>query len=527
MLDKILYGSSINIIIQKIREIYKYSFLAYIISVFRLSYENSATKRGWEYVFGCPDNMTRHSGWTGMCTRFNSWLSRLGRIAKPYYEGSVVVRFFSSDTFKGSMFYRIFLSAGMHRLIIVLFALYLPIDWLLRTYVPIAALASGWDEVFLIFVFVYILFQRFISEKPLKAKTNVLDIPLLLFIGLGFFLLCTMSPNLSVAISGYRAVVQYMLWFFLLTRVLDSDRDVEIFCAIMTGMATLIALHGIYQFIVDVPIPANWTSQAEQGVRTRVFSIFGSPNIMGSFMVMFAPLAASYAYRVKQLWLKIFFWGCTMLMCLACLFTFSRGAWLGLLVAVMVFAFYKDKRILGLVLLAAGIVVYVPEVVNRITFLFTEEFAEANMFGGRGGRAREGMKILNMANPLFGYGLGRFGGAVAMQNKTNFSINYFYMDNYYLKTLVEMGYIGLTGYVVTLVLTLFNSMRSIFRRKGDSLHSTTVALVAGMTGVLIHCFTENIFEVPYMNAYFWGMAAMVIYLGFGRGDAKTGTVKRV
>ena len=52
-----------------------------------------------------------------------------------------------------------------------------------------------------------------------------------------------------------------------------------------------------------------------------------------------------------------------------------------------------------------------------------------------------------------GFGLGRFGGAVAMQNQVieeSETFSYFYMDNYYLKTLVEMGYIGLFFYLLLL-----------------------------------------------------------------------------
>ena len=41
-------------------------------------------------------------------------------------------------------------------------------------------------------------------------------------------------------------------------------------------------------------------------------------------------------------------------------------------------------------------------------------------------------------------------------------------------------------------------------------------MFAGMCGVLVHCYFENIFEVPYMMAYFWSMAAAVMYLGYFR-----------
>jgi len=44
-----------------------------------------------------------------------------------------------------------------------------------------------------------------------------------------------------------------------------------------------------------------------------------------------------------------------------------------------------------------------------------------------------------------------------------------------------------------------------------------VGIFSGLCGVLVHCYFENIFEEPYMMAYFWGMAAMLMYLGFFSG----------
>ena len=126
------------------------------------------------------------------------------------------------------------------------------------------------------------------------------------------------------------------------------------------------------------------------------------------------------------------------------------------------------------------------------------------------------MRLLETVDPMFGYGLGRFGGAVAMQNQVNRHLSYFYLDNYYMKTLIEMGYLGLGGYIVLLVGTIWVGLRAVYRTKNTEFSAVACALLAGMVGVLVHCYTENIFEVPYMNAYFWGMAAVLVWLGFIR-----------
>lgn len=515
-MTKFFKGSLLYGLFLKLYNSYPFSLIAAIIRGVRGAYAASALRRVWEYIFGSTDSSTRFSGWTAFATRFNSACARVGRQFSIAADASLIVRTWRSAAIQNSVIYRVLLGRGMHRLIVIVFALYLPIDYALRTYSPIAVLASGWDELFLVFGFGYVLFRRMFAKKAMAARTTPYDLPLLLFIGIGFMLVCIVSPYLHIAIAGYRAVVQYMFWFFVLTRVIEDDGDINAFCATVIGTATLIALHGVYQFIIDVPIPANWVAQAEVGVRTRVFSIFGSPNVMGSFMVMFAPLTAAYAYKLKPLWAKILMWGCTFLMCIACLFTFSRGAWFGMAIAVFIFALYRDRKLFAFIALAAGIAVFIPQVANRITFLFSPDFDYANMFGGRGGRKREGLVLLYQSNPWFGFGLGRFGGAVAMQNQIDSRLSYFYMDNYYLKTLVEMGFLGLGGYIFALVSFGFFAMRSIFRTRKESISMVAQGLLAGMIGVLAHSSAENIFEVPYMNAYFWGMAAVVIYIGFLR-----------
>ena len=107
-----------------------------------------------------------------------------------------------------------------------------------------------------------------------------MDAYLLLFIAVGFFLMCSVSPNTHIAVAGYRAVVEYLFWFFLVTRLIENDRDFAVFYGALVVMALCIAAHGIYQYIVAAPIPSSWVSQTEASVRTRVYSLTGSPNIM-------------------------------------------------------------------------------------------------------------------------------------------------------------------------------------------------------------------------------------------------------
>ncbi len=428
-----------------------------------------------------------------------------------------VFRWGSSSKLLGWLFRR-----GFAGLILLALSLYCGVDFLLRDVLSIAALASVWDEGLLLISFVWILRQRLDRETPLESRMNPLDLPILLFMVLGFWLMNTIFDYFSISVAGYRATVQYMLWFFVVTRLLRDDQDLMLLYYGMVALAAVIAIHGVYQYIAAVPIPSNWTDQAEQSVRTRVFSIFGSPNIMADYMVMFAPMAAGLAYYQKKTWQKILAWGCTFLMCFSCLFTMSRAGWVAMAIAVVVFCLIVDKRLFGLLAVGAVGACFLPFVASRIGYLFTEQFAESTARGGRSGRWHYGLNYLKESgHPWLGLGLGMFGGAIAVQNKIIDQWDYFYMDNYYLKIMAEMGYLGFAVFVILLVFLLATACRCIFRAKAEtsgtqSMKPLAAGMFAGICGVLMHCYFENIFEEPYMMAYFWIMAAMLVYIGFFR-----------
>ncbi len=518
-MDKIIRNCAIARLCGAVKRAYPHSIPGKFCALLGRRFKYSVTLRLFVAFFSVAPK-TVYSKVYALFSKLNNALAEFGKAFRAVSEGSVVMRTMRRISSSKSISHSIFLGTvkqiGLRGALLMIFALYLPVDVLIRDVLGIAFLSSVWDEAFMLFCVMYIFFRICTAEKVIKPRVTPLDAPLIFFMSASLLVLAVVSPKLGVAIGGYRAVCQFMLWFFVLTRLIESDSDLRILYFTICAMATVVALHGIYQYITNAPMPEQWVAKAEAGVRTRVYSITGSPNVMGALMVMTAPMLAACAYYAKKLWVKCAMWGCTGIICLATLFTFSRGAWFGLTIAVVVFALLVDRKLLlfgaiGIV----GIIISVPEISNRIAFLFTSDFAQANSTGGRGERWQIGLSLWRQ-NRIFGFGLGRYGGAIAMQNQDIDSLVYYYMDNYYLKTLTEMGLIGLVSYVWLLLKNLLWSCRSIFRTRKDKVSYLSSGIVSGGIGVLSHSFFENIFEVPYMNAYFWGLAAAVMFIGFIR-----------
>lgn len=505
---------------------------AWLGSLVRGSRLGAALARSWRFSrvrawllrrLDAPDAWTCGSCICRGSTRFNAFLSRQ-KWLKTVWNASFLHRFFTTAArfFRESRLFAPLARRGVTGLLLSLLGIYVLLDYALREVLSVPLLSSVWDELLILFTLAYLLWERLGRERPLAARTNPLDLPVLAFFGVGLVLMCLVGRYPSIQLDGYRATVQYILWFFLLTRLLRDERDLLWLYTLLCAVAAGIALHGIYQYIIGVPMPSHWMSKAETAVRTRVYSIFGSPNIMGDFMVMFVPMTAALAYYTDKKALKAASWAATIVMCFACLFTMSRGAWVGMAVAVVLFILLVDRRLFALLVAAGALLMFVPFVRTRIGFLFTEEFAAASSNGGRSERWTTGLALLRSGSVWLGYGLGMFGGAIAMQTKIMDWIEYFYMDNYYLKILVEMGCVGLICFVLMMLSLVYTGARTLRRVHTASdagarrLYPLCAGMLCGLCGVLTHCFFENIFEEPYMMAYFWMIAAMLVWAGFGR-----------
>ena len=452
-----------------------------------------------------------------LVTRWTEWLRAAAH-------GSLIGRIWGwlYRVLAGSRLLGWFFRGGITGLFLWALALYVPLDWFFRDVQPIGFLGSIWDELLLIAAVAWVVWMRVDRKVALLARATPLHGPVLAFILLAVIQMFLVSPYFSIAVSGMRATVQYMLWFFVIVSLLRTDRDFLSVYVTMAVVGAVIALHGIYQYIVAVPMPSEWMSSSEQSVRTRVFSIFGSPNIMGDFMAMMAPLAAGLFFYWKDWRLKLLCAGAVGVMCLSCLFTMSRGAWIALVVAAVIFVALIDKRLLVLALVLGVCALFVPFVWSRVSYLFSKEFWFLSTNGGRVSRWQIGISYLYRTNPIFGMGLGMYGGAVAMQHQRLHWIWYTYLDNYYLRIFVEMGWVGIVGFALLLLSVLCVGFRVCTRCraiKGEK--ALAAGLLSGLTGVMAHLTFENIFEEPYMLAVFWILTGLMVWFGFLRTTRRT------
>lgn len=383
------------------------------------------------------------------------------------------------------------------RVCLYLLTAYPVIDYVLHVH-PLTIFGEVWDKVFLLGFAWYAWLDRPHDPYDKTQKAIVYVVVL----GIAFLLLDV--GDLNATFAGFRDDYTAMLFVLVMPYVMTKDDLVPLLkWVVMIGF--LIAIHGVYQYIVKIPNPAAWADPL-QHERTRVYSIFGSPNILGSYMAFIAPLAAGLALYEQRRGPRLYFALAALASALTLLFTFTRGAWVAFFVGTLVFTWLINRRLTIAVLVLAVLgVAFVHPITSRVTELFNPVYLSKEFANGRIARwinAYDQMRT----SPLFGVGMGHYGGAVASQY-----FGVIYVDNYYAKTLAETGIVGLLA-----LLSLFAIyLRQVFlvwkKATSPQLRYVLAGVVSSLTVLIVHNAMENVFEEAPMYLLFWlvGTAALV------------------
>lgn len=402
------------------------------------------------------------------------------------------------------IFCKFFINIKYTDLLIFIPTSYVVIDYIIRRTPFLVRFGSIWDELVLILCFGIYILSRIFSGGKLKHNFTPMDLPIIIYIVLGTCHLLIKSPEMGIAIEGFRAVYQHILWYFIATQFVRNIKDSAKVINLMCLIGLFLGVHATYQYIVKVPMPGNWVDIGES-ISTRAFSIIGSPNVLGSIFVLFIPISFSMGLTKEERYSKLFYFGTSIFMVAGLLFTMSRGAWLAFAFGVFIYIIILvPKLVTPFTGLGATFILFGGALSERLLYMLSPVYMSKSSQGGRIYRWQIGLDIWKK-NQMFGLGLGRYGGAVAMNN----NLAPFYLDNYYLKTLTEMGLFGMSGFIFLIISFVVFTINIVNRQEDLRNRIMTIGLFAGCIGVLVQNFVENIFEVPAMVAYFWIAVALI------------------
>lgn len=281
----------------------------------------------------------------------------------------------------------------------------------------------------------------------------------------------------SVFCSGLLAAVaalsQFALQFFI---------GVEKTVALWSKLAKFFLGASFSELVVA---NSSWLVNISGKTLMRAFGFFPDPHMFSFFVSMCLLVSFGYLISEKNIkWEKYILAGNT-LMFLALIFSFVRGAYLGIIAAGLFFLFIYFKRsgsLKKLFILAA-----ILTVITSVFFWGPIKSRLSSVFNFQEGSNSE--RILNWeqaislisAHPFTGVGLGNYSHAVDPLSPERSSI---YAHNTFLDIAAESGLI--TG-LVFLLLLLSSFLKSIKSKD---------ALGLGMASALLYFAVHGIFDTP-------------------------------
>ena len=150
---------------------------------------------------------------------------------------------------------------------------------------------------------------------------------------------------------------------------INTKKDFNILVNVLIFSATILALYGLYQYKVGVEMEDKWIDLSNNpDVKTRIYSVFGNPNIFAEYLIMTIPISVALFWNSKKLGKKFLYLVTSLILALALVLTLSRGGWVGFAFGMLIFILLIEKKLLLSIIPIALLGIYfLPQsILNRI-----------------------------------------------------------------------------------------------------------------------------------------------------------------
>ncbi|MCJ7580979.1 MAG: O-antigen ligase family protein [Candidatus Aminicenantes bacterium] len=289
---------------------------------------------------------------------------------------------------------------------------------------------------------------------------------------------------------------EYFLLFLLVANHIYSKKQIKFFLTVLFSTCAFVSLYGILQIPSGRRVSAPFEGQV------------GEPNTLGGYLLFVLCLAIGIVLQqVPERMKKKLFVLC-LLIIFPFLYTLSRGSYLALFFALLTLIILSKKKkglISALVLGVLLLFLLKPEAVfSRVRYTFETQRRDAarvgNVFLDPSSTARitswkPSIKAW-LEHPVLGRGI------------TGFT----FIDGQYIRTLPELGILGLLAFLWLLWTILKHSYR-IHKEMDDELYiGLTLGFVAGFVGLMVHAITSNTFIIIRIMEPFWFLIGIIIML---------------
>ncbi|MCL2401862.1 MAG: O-antigen ligase family protein, partial [Oscillospiraceae bacterium] len=315
------------------------------------------------------------------------------------------------------------------------------------------------------------------------------------------------SVTVSGSLLGGALTTFFVLFAFVIQNSVTTRRSLDALIYAFVVSGALVSAYGVFQYVFGSTRGASaWLdSEMFEGI-VRIYSTLGNPNVLAKYLLLVTPFAGACIFMVKGALPKLFFTGCLGAMLLCMLLTFSRGGWLGLIVAAAIFLVMLDRRfilvgIIGIVILYFAL----PDVI-------LDRFLSIGNLGDTSTSYRVSIWLgtINMLRDFWFTGIGP-GTAAFNTIYPLYSFNTIispHSHNLYLQIMCDAGIAGILVFLAVIFTYFRNLCRAISREHNKSSKILQIAAISGVFGFLVQGMTDYSFYNYRVTLVFWAVLGL-------------------
>jgi O-antigen ligase len=378
-----------------------------------------------------------------------------------------------------------------------------------------AAISSGLADSFIGIMGVFFLLKKVLKKERLFIPTpvNWAFAAIVLFSLLSFI----NSIDLRASFQGITKLLKYLLIFLVCAQEIKDIKQIRRIIVSTALAVSLVSVDSAWQLIFGKDFIRGNPLDTCVISLFRPTASFANSNVLGVYLAALAPLIAGLAifyYRGKA---KIAMLAAGLLAVAGVVLTLSRGAGLGVYLALLAIAIVKKRKTMIVILLAA-LLAYPLVMPKNIKKWAKEINYNPIIFMCNCDRISTYKNTLNMIahHPFIGVGVNTFS-----QNYSKYKLpesgayitgKNVYAHNIYLHLAGEIGLFGLGAFFYFLFM-LFKQAITVYRNLPDEfLKTTALCLIACLIAFLINGLTETNLYYPRVTVIFWYLTGFSLAL---------------
>jgi putative inorganic carbon (hco3(-)) transporter len=426
----------------------------------------------------------------------------------------------------------IYLSLARLDLMYFIIVFLTPLSIQLIDFVPSSSFDFAIPTEPLLFGIMVVFYFRILYERSLDKRIIHHPVTYAILLNLGWLFVTSVTSSMPlVSFKFLLARIWFITIYYLIAIVVFRNRkNIPVFIWCYVAAMVVVIVYSISRHLQF----GLYDAQAAHRVMRPFFNDHTS---YGAVLAMlFFALSGIIMHRGTNIAFRLFLWGIFLLIIIALILSYTRAAWISVLVSFGILAMTL-LRIRFRYILFTGMVLMVYLVGKRIEIIQKMERNRQNSSASLAEHVKSMSNIttdesnlerINRWNsalrmfrerPLFGWGPGTYMFNYApyqlSTEKTGISTDFGDMGNAhseYIGPLAESGVPGCVSFIAIAVVSLVTGFR-VFRKIPDkTLKRIVLCLILGLITYLIHGSLNNFLDTDKASALFWGFIAVFVSL---------------